>query len=183
MNIFQTVQERIDTSFDALKDKHKWNNPLEGTQVVKVVISSGIGRMKDDKQRHIVVQDRLAKITGQKPKFTKARKSIASFKLREGEVIGYMATLNNKKQINDFLTRFFFVVLPRSRDFRGVPLSTVDAGGNLTIGVSEHTIFPEVSDEDLKDIFGLSITIVTTAKSREEALTFFRHIGVPLKKE
>ena len=182
MEVFQTVQDRMGTRFSALKERFHWHNPMETTHIIKVVISSGVGRMKDDKHRHAVVQDRLTKITGQKPKFTQARKSIASFKLRQGETVGYMVTLNDKKKMHHFLTRLFFIALPRSRDFRGIPLTAVSLG-ELTVGIPEHIIFPEVSDEDLKDIFGLAVTIVTTAKTQEEAVAFFQHIGAPLKKK
>ena len=115
------------------------------------------------------IQDRLAVITGQKAAAKKARQSIASFKLREGEVVGYAVTLRGKK-MNSFLDRLIHVAIPRMRDFRGIPRSSVDAMGNLTIGVPEHTIFPETPDENLQDVFGMSVTIVTTAESREEAM-------------
>lgn len=182
MERFSTVADRTKNLFETLSQPFGWNNTMEATKIEKVVVSSGIGRMKDDKNRHKVVQDRLERITGQKPAPRKAKKSIASFKLRQGEVVGYQVTIN-KSNIFDFLTRLFFVALPRSRDFRGIPLSAIDATGNITVGISEHTIFPEVSDEDISDIFGLSVCISTTAETKEEAIAFLRHIGLPLKKE
>ena len=98
MEQFKTVQERLSSVFETLKSECEWSNAMEATSLVRVVVSSGIGRLKDDKQRHSVIQDRLTKITGQKPKYTTARKSIASFKLREKEVIGYCVSIHSQKK-------------------------------------------------------------------------------------
>jgi|TARA_Y100000310_G_scaffold345866_1_gene471905 large subunit ribosomal protein L5 len=154
---------------------------MQTPKVEKIVVSVGTGSVKDKKKLE-VIQDRLAKVTGQKVSPRGAKKSIASFKLREGDTIGYQVTLRGTRMY-DFLDRFIHISLPRSRDFKGINPESIDEMGNLTIGLSEHTIFPETPDEELKDIFGLSITIVTTAKTKEEAKTFLAHLGLPFKKE
>lgn len=102
--------------------------------------------------------------------------------MRQGDIVGYAVTLRGARMYG-FLDKFFNIAIPRTRDFKGIDSKSVDNIGNLTIGVREHTVFPEVADEDLKDVFGFAITIVTTAKTRSEALAFFQHIGVPFKKE
>ncbi len=124
---------------------------------------------------------RIAKITGQKPSLRAAKKSIAAFKLREGDKIGVAVTLRGARMMG-FLDKFFNVAIPRTRDFRGYDRKSIDEMGNLSLGVKEQTIFPEVSDEDVKDLFGLAVTIVTTAKNKKEATTFFDILGVPFKK-
>ena len=172
------TQTKISGVFDALKSSFQWKNALQVPQVEKIIVSTGVGRVRKDKQRMELVQDRSAKITGQKVVPRKAKKSIASFKLRDGEGIGFMTTLRGKK-MHAFLDKLIHVAIPRMRDFRGIPQQSVDEMGNLTIGVPDHTIFPETPDENLQDIFGLSVTIVTTAKKRDEALAFLKHIGIP----
>ncbi len=172
------VETKMNSAFETLKTLFQWKNAMQVPRVEKVVISVGVGRVRKDKQRIDLIQDRLAKIAGQKVVPRKAKKSIASFKLRDGECVGFMTTLRGKKMYA-FLDKFINVAIPRTRDFRGIPRHSVDEVGNLTIGVSEHTIFPETPDENLQDIFGMSVTVVTTAQDREESLAFLRHIGVP----
>lgn len=176
----ETVQEKQQKAFDALKSDFGYTNTMAVPRVEKVVISTGIGKISE-KEKIKVIQDRLAKITGQKSSPRPAKKSIASFKTREGQIIGYQVTLRGKR-MNDFLDRLFNIALPRTRDFRGIKETSVDGMGNITIGVPEHIIFPETADEELRDIFSLAITIVTTAKTREEAQAFLKHLGVPFKK-
>jgi len=166
--------------FDKLKSTFGYRNEMQAPRVEKVVISTGVGSL-NDKKKNSLIEDRLAKITGQKPAQRGAKKSVASFKIRQGDVVGYQITLRGKRMY-DFLDKLINIALPRTRDFRGLPPTSLDEMGNFTIGVREHTVFPETSDEELKDVFGLSITIVTTAKNREEALAFLRHIGLPLKR-
>lgn len=175
------TETKIKDTFEVLKEDFSWKNPMQAPKVEKIVISTGTGRVRKDKQKIELVQDRLARITGQKVVPKKAKKSIASFKLREGEGVGFATTLRGKK-MQAFLDKLINVAIPRMRDFRGIPQSSVDEMGNLTVGVPEHTIFPETPDENLQDIFGLSVTIVTTSKNKEEALAFLKHIGVPFKK-
>lgn len=147
----------------------------------KVVVSSGTGRAKD-KNRNAHVADRLAKITGQKASPRAAKKSIASFKLREGETIGYAVTLRGARMYG-FLDKLIHAALPRTKDFKGVSSTGIDEVGNLTIGIKEHIIFPETADEEQRDILGLAVTIVTTAKNRAEARLLFDAIGIPFKKD
>ena len=175
------TKERAATAFLTLKEQFGWKNKMQVPHLVKVVISVGVGSYKD-KKKFEVVQDRLAKITGQKAVIRKAKKSIASFKSREGDTIGYQVTLRGARMLA-FLDRLLLVAFPRTKDFRGIFRSSVDSMGNATFGIKEHVIFPEVTDEELKDIFGLAITVVTTAKNRGEAVAFFEHLGFPFRKE
>ena len=142
------------------------------------MVSSGVGKKREKKQLELI-SDRLAKITGQKTAPRGAKISIASFKVRQGDTVGLQVTLRGTRMF-DFLDKLIHIALPRTRDFRGLSPRAIDDMGNLTIGVREHTIFPETSDEDLKDVFGFAITIVTTAKSKKESEAFFRHLGMPL---
>lgn len=174
------TQEKQNTIFDTLKEKFGYRNIFQTPKVTKVVVSTGTGKIAD-KNKIQVIQDRLTKITGQKPAPRGAKQSIASFKLREGDVIGYQVTLRGKRMY-DFLDKLVHIALPRTRDFRGLPVKSIDAMGNFTIGIPEHTIFPETSDEELKDVFGLAITIVTSAKTKEETEGLLRNLGFPLAK-
>lgn len=176
-----STKQNEKTAFKALKEKFGYTNAMEVPRVVKVVVSAGTGSAKDKKQRNEVVAGRLAKITGQKPSLRSAKKSIATFKLREGDPVGYMVTLRGARMYA-FLDKLFNIAVPRMRDFRGFNKTGIDAVGNLTLGLKEHTIFPETADEDLRDVFGLAITIVTTAKKKDEAVAFLEHLGVPFKK-
>ena len=157
-----------------------YKNPMQRPQVKKVVISVGVGSFKD-KNKFKVVEDRLAKITGQKAAPRGAKISIATFKSRQGDVVGYQVTLRGQR-MHDFLEKLVHIALPRTKDFRGINQSGADEMGNYTLGIKEHTIFPETSDEELKDVFGMAVTIVTTAKSREEVLKLLTHVGFPFKK-
>lgn len=177
----ELIHEKQKKTFEALREKRGYTNALQGPRLVKVVVSSGIGRVNKDKQRVGIVADRLAKITGQKAAPRGAKKAVASFKTREGDIIGYQVTLRGKR-MEGFLDKLLHVALPRTRDFRGISKKAVDITGNYTIGIREHTIFPEVADEELKDVFGLAVTLVTTAKDRDEALAFFEHLGLPFTK-
>lgn len=176
----ETVQTQLKTVFNSLKGQFEYTNVNQAPTIEKVVVSVGTGRV-DDKAKIALIQDRLAKITGQKAAPRPARQSIASFKLREGEIIGYQVTLRGQRKL-DFLNKLIHIALPQTRDFRGLKTSSIDEMGNYTLGIKEHTIFPETADEDIRDVFGMSITIVTTAKTKEEAEALLRHIGLPLKK-
>ncbi len=175
------TKEKQKTAHGALKDRFNYKNVMAAPRLMKIVVSSGVGKARD-KNRNKLVADRLAKITGQKPSERVAKQSIASFKLREGEIVGYQVTLRGAR-MQDFLDKLVNIALPRTRDFRGLSVKSIDAMGNYTIGIKENSIFPETSEEDLKDVFGLSITLVTTAKGKDEAEAFYRHLGLPLKVE
>ncbi len=176
----KTTKDTIKDSFTNLKEKLGYSNPMQSPKIEKVVITTGTGSTKDKKKIEII-QDRLARITGQKPAATVAKQSIAGFKLREGNVIGYKVTLRGDR-MSQFLDRLIHVALPRTRDFRGLKLDAIDEMGNYTLGIKEHTIFPETSDEELKNVFGMGITIVTTAKTKKETEALLREIGLPLQK-
>ncbi len=180
MKSITSVKEAQKGAFDAMKAEFGYTNKLAAPRLVKVVVSSATGKAKD-KNRNELVVDRLTKITGQKPSIRSAKQSIAAFKLREGDKIGVAVTLRGTRMIG-FLDKFLNVATPRTRDFRGYNTGSIDSMGNLTIGVREQTIFPETADEDLRDVFSMAITIVTTAKSKAEAQKFFEVIGVPFKK-
>lgn len=175
------VKEKQHTASDALKAEFGYTNTMQAPRIEKVVVSVGIGSVKD-KNKITLIQDRLAKITGQKPSACPAKKSVASFKVREGDIIGYQVTLRGKR-MGAFLDKLVHVALPRTRDFRGLKRTIVDEMGNCTIGIKEHTIFPETSDEEIKDVFGLAITIVTSSDNKKEALAFLEHVGFPFRKE
>jgi large subunit ribosomal protein L5 len=155
---------------------------MAAPRLTKVTVSVATGSaMKKDRKRNDIVLDRLMKITGQKATLRKAKMSVASFKTREGDQIGVAVTLRGARMFG-FLDKVFNVALPRTKDFRGLNRTSVDNIGNMTFGIKEHTIFPEIKDEELKDIFGMAVTLVTTAKTKEEATKFFELIGIPFKK-
>lgn len=177
-----TTKAKIESSYAALQGQFGYKNKLAAPRLQKVVISSGTGKKgRFDKTVHDFVADRLTKITGQKASPRQSKKSIAGFKMRQGDTVGAVVTLRGKNMIT-FLDKLIHVALPRTKDFRGLNRTAVDEMGNLTIGIREHTIFPECSEEDLKDVFGLSIAIVSTAKSKAEAEAFLTHLGIPFKK-
>lgn len=156
-------------------------NIMAAPKVEKIVVNIGIGKItKDEKTVGKIAQD-LAKLTGQKPVFRKAKKSIASFKVRQGVNIGLMVTLRGKRMY-DFMDRLISIALPRSKDFRGIDVKNFDKNGNLSMGVGESSIFPEITYETLKDIFSLQITVVTTAKDRQKGIALLRLMGFPIKK-
>lgn len=172
------TKQKQQTAYAALQGAFGYTSTMQGPRIVKVIVSSGVGKKRDKKQLELI-QDRLAKITGQKPALRPARLSIASFKLREGDIVGMQVTLRGARMY-DFIDKMIHIALPRTRDFRGLKASAIDMMGNYTIGIKDNTIFPETSDEDLKDVFGLAVTIVTSAKSKAEAEAFLRHLGMPL---
>jgi len=174
------MKEKLQSVFEALKDTFSYKNVMQSPRITKVVVSTGTGKI-DDKKKIELIQDRLAKITGQKPSPRPAKQSIATFKLREGDIIGYQVTLRGER-MNDFLDKLIHVALPNTRDFRGLKVTAIDEMGNYTLGIKEHTIFPETSDEEIRDVFGFAVTLVTTAKTKEEAEALLRHMGLPLQK-
>jgi large subunit ribosomal protein L5 len=178
--MIKSITEKIKDSHKTLKEELGIKNTMAMPRIFKVVVSSGTGKAKD-KKRNELVADRLAKITGQHASPRAAKQAIATFKTRQGDIIGYAVTLRGKR-MTGFLDKLWNIAFPRTRDFKGFDEKSVDELGNLTIGLREQTIFPETADEDIKDVFGLSITIVTTAKDRAAGLAFFKAIGFPFKK-
>lgn len=177
----KTVKEKEKSVFEIMKDHFGYTNPMQAPRLVKVVINAGVGSFKD-KKKLTIVTDRLAKITGQKVALRGAKKSIASYKTRQGDPVGYQVTLRGGRMYG-FIDKLINVALPRTKDFHGIQKSAVDNIGNITIGIREHTIFPETSDEELRDVFGFAITVVTTAKTKEEAIAFLETMGLPFSKK
>lgn len=163
-----------------MKADFGYKNRLESPRIVKVALSVGTGKAKDPKRNELVV-DRIAKITGQKPAIRGAKQSIASFKVRAGDPVGVMVTLRGVRA-RKFLDKVIGIALPRMKDFRGLSKTGIDEIGNYSFGLREHTIFTETSNEDLKDVFGLAITVVTTATNKKEAEAFLQVLGFPFKK-
>lgn len=155
-------------------------NKMEVPRIVKVTVNTGLSSKKDAKFIE-VLESTLTKIAGQKPVVTKARKSIAGFKVREGMPLGAMVTLRGKRMW-DFLDKLVHVTYPRVRDFRGVDISSVDASGNLNLGIKEHIAFPEVESDAIDQLHGLQVTVTTTADSREAGIALFKALGFPFKK-
>jgi len=172
------TKQRQQSAYLALAEQFGYTSTMQGPRITKVIVASGVGKKRDKKQLELIT-DRLAKITGQKPSPRSARLSIAAFKVREGDTVGLQVTLRGARMY-DFVDKLVHIALPRTRDFRGLSAKAIDDMGNITIGLKDHTIFPETSDEDLKDVFGLAVTVVTSAKSKPEAEAFFRHLGFPL---
>ena len=178
-----TVKEKEVEAYEKMKSAFSYKNRMATPVMQKVVINVGTGTaIKKDKNKNDDIAKRLAKITGQKPATRGAKQSVASFKTRKGDPIGIMVTLRGKRMYA-FLEKLINIALPRTKDFRGINRTAVDSIGNLTIGIREHTIFPETADEDIRDVFGLSITLVCTAKNKKEGTAFFELLGIPFKAE
>ncbi len=176
-----TIKEKQGKVFDTLKKDFGYKNIMQTARIEKTIVSVGVGSVKD-KTKLAIIPESLAKITGQKPSSRSAKKSIATFKLRQGDTVGQMVTLRGER-MNVFLDKLINVAIPRTRDFKGFSRDAIDEMGNLTLGIKEHTIFPETGDEELRNVFGLSVTMTTNAKSREEAEALFVQLGIPFKKK
>ena len=176
----KSLKEKTKESYDKLKSEFNYKNPMQAPRIEKVVVSSGVGSQKDKKKIELIA-DRLSKITGQKPSRKGAKISIAAFKVRAGETVGMQVTLRGARMY-DFLDRLIHIALPRTKDFRGISTNGIDEMGNYTLGIKENTIFSESGDEELKDVFGLAVTIVTNVKNKAETKAFLTHLGFPFKK-
>ncbi len=169
------------TVIPAMQKAFEIKNVMAVPKIEKVVINTGVGRIaKEDKTIERIAKE-LSMITGQKPVLKKAKKSISGFKLRQGVTVGVAVTLRGKRMY-DFLDRLISIALPRSKDFRGIDDRNFDKMGNLNFGIKESSIFPEINYENIKDIFGLEVTVVTTAKNREKGIEFLKQMGFPIKK-
>ncbi len=177
----ELVREKQQNTFKVLKERFHYTNVMQSPRLTKIIVSVGVGSLKDKKKVELVA-NRLAVITGQKPAPRGAKKSIATFKVREGDTVGYQVTLRGKRMY-DFVNKLLHVALPRTKDFKGISPNAIDEMGNYTLGIKEHSVFPETADEELKDIFGMAVTVVTTAKNKEEAKAFLEHLGFPFRKE
>jgi len=165
-----------------LKEEFNHSNSLSVPRLDKVTLNVGVGRFSKDKAHLEMVVQTLRNITGQNPIQTKARKSIASFKVREGSIVGVTVTLRGQKMY-DFIEKLVNISLPRVRDFRGLSPKIIDKQGNGTIGIKESIAFPEIKADELEKIHGLEICISTTASNKEEGLALLKLLGFPFKKE
>ena len=157
-----------------------YKNPMQVPKIEKIVVNMGLGEAISNNKLVEQAQEQMMAISGQKPVITKARKSIANFKLREGQSIGAMVTLR-KDRMYEFFDRLVSVALPRVRDFKGVSSKSFDGKGNYTLGIREQIIFPEINYDKIEKIKGMNITIVTTAKNDEEGRALLRHMGMPFR--
>ncbi len=164
-----------------LKEKLELKNFLAVPKLSKIVINAGIKDALSDKKNIDNAVSILSQISGQKPKLTKAKKSIATFKLREGDKIGAMVTLRGKRMY-DFYEKLVGIVLPRLRDFRGVSTKSFDGRGNYSLGFSEATVFPEIDPSKIERAQGIEVTIVTSAKNDKEAMALLKSLGMPFAK-
>lgn len=164
-----------------MKEEFKYSSDFQVPKISSISVNVGVGKIKDSKEACETVVKDISLITGQLPRFNKARISVAGFKLREGQIVGYSVTLRNK-QMYDFMERFVNVALPRIRDFRGLPDGSFDQNGNYSIGIKEHVIFPEIKYDNAKESFSMQVNINITAKTKEEAKRLLEHFGFPFVK-
>ena len=157
-----------------------FSNPMQAPRLEKIVVNMGLGEAINNGKIIDASLEQLTAIAGQKPVITKSRKSIANFKLRQGQSIGVMVTLRGDRMY-EFLDRLVTVALPRVRDFKGVSPKAFDGKGNYTLGVREQIIFPEINYDKVEKIKGLNITVVTTARNDEEGRTLLKHLGMPFR--
>lgn len=167
--------------FNALKDKFNYSNVMEVPKLQKITINMGLGQYKDNQKVIDSAVEELGLIAGQKPVLTRARKSIANFKLRTGMPIGAKVTLRGDNMYA-FADKFFSIALPRLRDFRGVSGNSFDGRGNYTMGLREQLIFPEIVYDKVDQVKGMDITFTTTAKTDEEAKALLELLGMPFEK-
>jgi len=175
------AQEYKEEILPQLMEKFDYNNVMEAPKLEKLVVNVGLGDAKEDTKLLDTVVDEIARITGQSPTVTRAKKSIANFKIREGMPVGVKVTLRGE-QMFEFLYKLINVTMPRIRDFRGVSPKSFDGRGNYSLGISEHTVFPEINIDDVDDVHGMEITIVTSAETDEEAFELLSLMGMPYKK-
>lgn len=164
-----------------LKEKFGYKNDLATPKIDKVVVNVGVGRHSKEKDYIENVINNLTSITGQKAVKTSAKKAISAFKIRQGMVVGVMVTLRGKRAY-DFIEKLINISFPRIRDFRGISEKQIDRSGNLTVSFREHLAFPEIKADEVNNIHGLEVCIVTTANTGEEGLELFKLIGFPFKK-
>ena len=180
-----TVTKNLKTKYQedvvpALKEKFGYKNEHQVPKLVKVVLNMGVGEASHNSKIAEAIEAQLTKIAGQKAVVTKAKKSIASYKLREGMPVGPMATLRGERMY-DFLQKLICVVLPRIRDFRGISAKSFDGRGNYTLGLKEQALFPEITYEEVDLVKGMNVSVITTAETDEEARELLRLLGMPFK--
>lgn len=164
-----------------LMEKLELSNPMSAPRIMKIVLNVGVGEALTSRTVMEKVEEQIATIAGQKPVVTKAKKSVSAFKVRKGFPIGVKVTLRGAKMYA-FLEKMIKIVIPRLRDLRGISQTTVDQSGNLNIGFTEQTVFPEIDFDKIDKIRGLEVTVVTNARSQEKGRVLFETLGVPFKK-
>jgi|TARA_A100001015_G_scaffold140286_1_gene155628 large subunit ribosomal protein L5 len=169
-----------DEIISKLTEEFQYTNIMAVPKLEKIVLNVGVGEAIQDKKVLDTIVSNMALITGQQPVTTKAKKSISNFKLREGMPIGCKVTLRGRIMY-EFLDRLVNLALPRTRDFQGVPDKSFDGRGNYTMGIKEHTIFPEIDTDKVTKMHGMDVTFVTSAKTDEEAYALLKHFGMPFK--
>ncbi len=180
-----TKTENLKTRYDnevkkAMKEKFGYKNDMQIPRLVKIVLNMGVGEASHNSKIAETIEGQLTKIAGQKCVVTKAKKSIASYKLREGMPVGAMATLRGERMY-DFLQKLICVVFPRIRDFRGISAKAFDGRGNYTLGLKEQALFPEITYEEVDLVKGMNVSIITTAETDDEARELLRLLGMPFK--
>jgi len=175
------LQERYRNEIvPALMEQFKYRNPMQVPRLEKVVVNMGVGDAKEDAKFLDAAVEELTLITGQKPRINRARRSVASFKLRAGMPIACQVSLRGRRMY-EFVDRLFSVALPRIRDFQGLPMRGFDGHGNYTLGIREQLIFPEIDLDKVVRVRGMNVTLVTTAKTDEEGAGLLRSLGLPLR--
>jgi large subunit ribosomal protein L5 len=165
-----------------LKEEFKIKNSLSLPKIEKITVNVGVGKYTKDEKYISFVEEIITKITGQKPVRRVAKKSIAGFKIREGNIVGVSVCLRREKMYS-FLDNMINIILPRTRDFRGISRKQIDSTGNLTVGISEVSVFPEVETLDFSNgVFGLQFTVTTSKNDREKSLRMFELLGFPFEK-
>ncbi len=178
-----SLQEKFNKEIQpAIMKKFGYDNKMQSPKIEKVSVNVGLSQAGENKDFIKDIENDLKLITGQKPIISKAKKSIAGFKIRQGQQIGMKITLRGAKMW-DFIYRLIGTSLPRVKDFRGLKIKSFDEGGNFSIGIKEHLIFPEISTDDLRSIFGFQINISTKVNSREEGILLLRLLGFPIEKD
>lgn len=167
--------------FGALKEKFQYKNVMEVPKLTKITINMGLGEAKDNAKIMESAVEEIALISGQRPVITKAKKSIANFKVRQGMPVGAKVTLRGDNMY-EFADKFFNIALPRVRDFKGVSKNSFDGRGNYAMGIKEQLIFPEINYDQVETIKGMDIVFTTTAKSDEEAMALLQLLGMPFEK-
>ena len=164
------------------RERFEVKNVMAVPRITKVALNAGIGRFLKEKEAVDEIVAAIRDITGQKPVMAKAKKSISGFKVRQGQEIGVTLTLRGRRMW-DFLERLVNVSFPRIRDFRGIEDKYFDGQGNLNMAIKEHIVFPEIAAENVKNIFGFQVTVVNTAKTKEQGVELFKLLGFPIKSE
>lgn len=180
-----TKTESLKAKYDkevkaAMKEKFGYKNDMQIPKLVKIVLNMGVGEASHNSKIAEAIEAQLTKIAGQKCVITKAKKSIATYKLREGMPVGAMATLRGERMY-DFLQKLICVVFPRIRDFRGISAKSFDGRGNYTLGLKEQALFPEITYEEVDLVKGMNVSIITTAETDDEARELLRLLGMPFK--